>query len=403
MKKVICESCNTKNLVKKDSTSFYCSSCGKKCNINPEPKKSIKKAMIIIISIIFLMAIIGCLVVRFVLLPAKQKNKFIKVSELAENCSSSKSCYMNSVIKNHISSIGSYKIKDDIRFESIDKEYKVKIIQFGKEKEMIFTLKDDIGPTITPKKITLALGEEYNLSELITITDFVDGDIALDSENVKVDASSVDVNKEGTYYIHFDLTDSLGNKTSKKVKVVVKKIKPESIELNLNDSYVIKNDITLNAILLPDNTYDKSISWYYLNSNNEKTKIDGNKVVFQDPGEYNICGYATNHKSVSDCKNVIVKNNCPSKYVFNFEGGSTEYLHVGEMKDICPGKYRITVKAFNKSPMTGLTINYGSYGNRSFDSISQYYGGNGDKYVLNDDISLIADPGIIKVTLVKIK
>lgn len=402
MIKVVCDNCKTTNKIAKKAEFFYCNSCGKKIKVD-KSIKSIKGSKIkIIISVIVLLI----LAVLFVIIPVRQYGSEIKTSELKDYCKVSVSCKLNDVIEKHFFSIVNYKIKNDVVYSTINEKYLVTIEQFGKEKEYEFTLKDDLAPYIEQDSIELPIEKELSLEGKIQVHDFVDGEIPIDSSNIKIDTSKVDTTKEGTYYIDLELKDSVGNTSKKRIKADVKKILPQKVTINLNDKYVIKKDIALTGTVEPADTYDKSLKWYYTTDYDpiEKKNISGNKIKFNHAGHYRICAQSSMKNDVFSCKEVAVKNDCPSQYVFKYDGGTTSTIEIGEYEDVCPGTYRITIATMNKSSSSVLTIYYGDNLNIDMiDTYNPYYSGNGSKYVLHDDVWLTITPGVTKVTLKKVK
>lgn len=90
-----------------------------------------------------------------------------------------------------------------------------------KDQTLKFTIVDTTPPEIMANDpIKTPLGREFNILSVIIVNDIVDGTI--DTKNVTVEGS-VNINTEGTYPLTLTVSDKAGNKTSKKVNVVVEK------------------------------------------------------------------------------------------------------------------------------------------------------------------------------------
>lgn len=95
-----------------------------------------------------------------------------------------------------------------------------------------FLAKQDISsenkaPVINANDVELTIGDKFNPMENVTATDKEDGDLTTD---IKIIENTVDSSKEGTYKVVYEVEDSENLKTSKEIKVVVKKINGVEIE-----------------------------------------------------------------------------------------------------------------------------------------------------------------------------
>ncbi len=395
MRKVICSHCKAVNKVDSKAEFYYCNSCGKKEQISVEDKKK-KPTKIILMVLSGLIAI-----TLFVFIPVRQYNKVIKTSEIKEKCSSLKECNLSDIVRKKLFSFIKYEIEGNVDYIGITDNYKVNVKQFGSNKEFIFEVVDDLAPDIISEEIKLAYLGNINYDDQITIVDYVDGDVSLTSENVKIDTSNVNINEEGIYSITVEVKDKYGNENKKTIKTVVEKQKPSSIALNLKSSYEVNKTIELSSTMKPDNTFDKNVIWTV-----EGKTLTDNKYKPTKAGDIRICATSVMDENIKSCKEVAINNACKSKYVFTLNGGSAATYEVSKQGDICPGKYRISVSAINSTTSAALTINYfGSFygSNDMIMPAAGMFSGSGKKYVINDGAYLEADPGITKVTLVKVK
>ena len=87
-------------------------------------------------------------------------------------------------------------------------------------KTITITVVKDENPTITINKIELELNKEYNLLSFVKANDKEDGDL---TSKVTISNNNVDITKEGTYQVTYQVTDSVGNTTTKESNVLVLK------------------------------------------------------------------------------------------------------------------------------------------------------------------------------------
>lgn len=87
-------------------------------------------------------------------------------------------------------------------------------------KEFTFQVEDTIAPEIKPvsENITVALEEEFDPLNFVTVTDNYDGEINADAITVE---NNVDVTKKGKYAIKYTATDAAGNQNAATVQVSV--------------------------------------------------------------------------------------------------------------------------------------------------------------------------------------
>ena len=96
----------------------------------------------------------------------------------------------------------------------------------------------NVAPVINAEDKEILLGNEFKALDGITANDREDGDI---TNKIKVISNNVDINKEGSYEVIYEVEDNQGAKTTKKiiVKVISKNIvevKPEVEKPNNNMS-----------------------------------------------------------------------------------------------------------------------------------------------------------------------
>ncbi len=82
-------------------------------------------------------------------------------------------------------------------------------------------------PVINANDVELTIGDMFDPMENVTATDNEDGDL---TANIKVVENTVDILKEGTYKVVYEVEDSENLKTSIEIKVVVKKINGVEVE-----------------------------------------------------------------------------------------------------------------------------------------------------------------------------
>ena len=398
---IVCDKCNYRNKISKNAKQCFCNECGKKIEIvqNSNNHNGQKKFKIVIFSILIILSI-GLIV----FIPVRQYGKVLKVSEISKYCKTREKCELNKPMKKHLISLIKYKMKDKVEFDEIDDEYKTTIIQFGKKKVFSFTIEDDMGPVVVEKKIDLPVDIEIDLSDKITIRDFIEGDIVLNSENVKIDTSNVNIKKMGTYTIVVEAKDSYGHTNKMNIPAIVKKIKPKKITVLLNDSYMENEVISLKKSVEPDYAYDKTVKWYYL-KDGFRNEIEGESVKISEPGtSYQICAESTVDSKVTSCKYITIKRKCQNEYTFTLDGGTDRSYSVSDTGSICPGKYRIYIQTLTHGAT--LKITYADsmlvHNFDLIDTYNPYYGGNGGVYVLNNGSSLYADPGVTSIKLTKV-
>lgn len=150
--------------------------------------------------------------------------------------------------------------------------YQVKDSQLSiTTKTISVIVKEDQYPTITAKNKTIEEGEEINLLEGVVAKDLEDGDLTKD---IKIKENSLDRNKEGTYQVTYEVTDSKNNTTTKTISVIVvaKKSPSEKEEQTLDEKLENSED---GEFQLEDLSWDKTkkvftVSGYLiiLNQNN---------------------------------------------------------------------------------------------------------------------------------------
>lgn len=125
---------------------------------------------------------------------------------------------------------------------------------------------DHIGPEITlngDKEIVMAIGSEYKELGVNKVYDNVDGN--LDTKNVIIDSSNVDVNKTGTYTVTYTIRDKAYNKTviTRKITVahnLTNTVKQATDETNYYRGLDAKNYLLFSGML-----------WRIVNVNNDGT------------------------------------------------------------------------------------------------------------------------------------
>lgn len=122
-------------------------------------------------------------------------------------------------------------------------------------KEFVLTVTDGEAPVINvADKIDYCIGDEFDITSLITITDNVDGKITLDK--VKIDGT-YDLTKVGSYNIEISVSDVAGNKASKKVTLQVFKSMGDTVTIEDFESYSSSDDLNVED----GNLYRRWLPW----------------------------------------------------------------------------------------------------------------------------------------------
>ena len=163
-------------------------------------------------------------------------------------------------------------------------------------------------PQINAVDKTIKLGEEFDPLSGVSAVDKEDGIIT----KVEVINTNVDTNNEGVYEVTYGAEDSLGGKTTKTIKVTVKRdtILAESITINDKfDSLYVGSSKVLTATI--DEKADlKDIEWSTSDESIASIEVIGNavKVIANNEGQVTITAKTKDGSNKSDSVTIdIVK------------------------------------------------------------------------------------------------
>lgn len=209
------------------------------------------------------------------------------------------------------SKLGEYYLTYSILYKNVEVE------TYGRVVKVV----DDVKPNISSKdNVQVSLGtkiDKKNQDYFIKLFDINVKDNYDDRDGLKleIDASNINIEREGKYEIIIKVSDTSGNSSSKKVYVNLKKISVKSISLN-SKSITLDPDTSyvLKATVLPVDAYDKKVTWS--TDNSSVVTVDSNgKVVGKTIGETNVCVQSVSNTSVKSCAKVIVKISARKKVV----------------------------------------------------------------------------------------
>lgn len=109
--------------------------------------------------------------------------------------------------------------KFTMNFEEF-KEDGEKVYFSGTVYQYVDYIKENSAPVITASDKTINIGDKFDALNGIKAHDDEDGDL---TDKLKVIENSVDISKEGTYKVVYEVTDNDGAVVTKEIKVIVKK------------------------------------------------------------------------------------------------------------------------------------------------------------------------------------
>ncbi|MBC1799979.1 LPXTG cell wall anchor domain-containing protein [Listeria booriae] len=211
----------------------------------------------------------------------------------------------------------SVKVKENTVDTSKPGEYKVTYEvtnSVGETTTKVVTVTVFSQPVIVAQDTTLYVGDTFDILKGVSARDLKDGDITI---NVMVKESTVDTSKSGEYKVTYEVTNSVGETTTKTVKVTVLSkptIVAEDTRLYVGDSFNPLKDMTANDA--KDGDITSSVT------------IKENTVDTTKPGEYKVTYEVTN--SVGETTTKTVKVTVLSKPVITAENTT---LYVGDIFD----------------------------------------------------------------------
>ncbi|MCD2207455.1 immunoglobulin-like domain-containing protein [Listeria booriae] len=212
----------------------------------------------------------------------------------------------------------SVKVKENTVDTSKPGEYKVTYEvtnSVGETTTKVVTVTVFSQPVIVAQDTTLYVGDTFDILKGVSARDLKDGDITI---NVMVRESTVDTSKPGEYKVTYEVTNSVGETTTKTVKVTVLSkptIVAEDTRLYVGDSFDPLKDMTANDA--KDGDITSSVT------------IKENTVDTTKPGEYKVTYEVTN--SVGETTTKTVKVTVLSKPVITAENTT---LYVGDIFDV---------------------------------------------------------------------
>ncbi|MBC1566589.1 LPXTG cell wall anchor domain-containing protein [Listeria booriae] len=211
----------------------------------------------------------------------------------------------------------SVKVKENTVDTSKPGEYKVTYEvtnSVGETTTKVVTVTVFSQPVIVAQDAILYVGDTFDILKGVSARDLKDGDITI---NVMVKESTVDTSKPGEYKVTYEVTNSVGETTTKTVKVTVLSkptILAEDTRLYVGDSFNPLKDVTANDAKDGDIT--------------SNVIIKENTVDTTKPGEYKVTYEVTN--SVGETTTKTVKVTVLSKPVITAENTT---LYVGDIFD----------------------------------------------------------------------
>lgn len=204
----------------------------------------------------------------------------------------------------------------------------------------------------TQEVINIPIGEKINYSELITATDFEDGNIF---EKIIIDDSEVNLSERGYYTVYLSVTDSNGKTVEESFNVNVfnpkidhVRVPSYTIEINKGQSRIISIDMSGSE---GDIYYiDKEFEW---KSSNEDVAIAEHYEQSMTHQKIQINALErgeTTFSSIIDGKNYYFKVLVQDPQVFDFEIHPSDlYMNVGERKRINP--INVDYQDFSRMPI----------------------------------------------------
>ena len=177
---------------------------------------------------------------------------------------------------------------------------------------------DNTPPTIEVNNDTISiplkteLNDSYWMKLLeIKITDNYDDENHIIT-NLIYDKKITDI--IGNYELKIDAQDSSNNASVKIIKVKVEEIKIKEINLNKSKlSLYVNSTETLTASIVPENTTNKSISWYSTDEGIASVDQQGT-VTAKAAGNANICVKSEEDTTIRKCASITVKNKTTYSY-----------------------------------------------------------------------------------------
>ncbi|MBC1552218.1 DUF5011 domain-containing protein [Listeria booriae] len=143
-------------------------------------------------------------------------------------------------------------------------------------KTITVTVTSNDKPTIEATDHTIKKGGKFDPLAEVTATDFEDGDL---TKAIKIIHNTVDISKEGTYQVSYEVTDSDGNKTEKTIQVTV--TSNEKPEIEATDQVVTTGDkFNPLDIVTSEDKEDGNIT--------NKIEVIKNNVDTSKPGVYQV-------------------------------------------------------------------------------------------------------------------
>lgn len=256
-------------------------------------KNNKKKIIIIsiIVAVVLVLAVVGIFAIKMIREKIEYDNIVIRLEENSIELNYGDTLNAEDYIKKYEG--GEIEIENNIDFNTPG-EYKVIYTVtsengFEKSKELVVNIVDNVPPTITLDKesIDVKLNEEIDVLSGVKAEDNYDKDI---TDKVTT-TGEVDVSKEGTYEVKYDVKDSSNNSAETKTRTYTVKKEPT---LQIGKTYEWKNSQGGCKITLKANNQFEETSWAEQGGAIDckgTYKIEGDKLTLNITQRFELIGW----------------------------------------------------------------------------------------------------------------